>query len=76
MASNPMQKKARNSFLLGMVLTLVIVLIIGVLLVFLVYIPNKEKEEERGKEVVAYVLNQDVTSGSTITTDMLTATTV
>ncbi len=76
MASNPMQKKARNSFLLGMVLTLVIVLIIGVLLVFLVYIPNKEKEEERGKEVVAYVLNQDVTSGSTITTDMLTEATV
>lgn len=76
MATNPMQKKARNSFLLGVVLTLVIFLIIGVLLVFLVYMPNKEKEKERGKEVTAYVLNQDVSSGDVITTGMLTQATV
>ena len=38
MAVNPMQKKARNSFLLGMLLTFLICAIIGVVLYIL--IPN------------------------------------
>ena len=32
MAVNPMQKKARNSFLLGMIITLIVCAIIGVIL--------------------------------------------
>ena len=44
MATNPMQRKARNSFLLGM---LVMVLISGVVIAFLfIQLMNKNKKEQ------------------------------
>lgn len=76
MATNPMQRKARNSFLLGM---LVMLLIAGVIIAFLIMqLMNKIKEdrEELQASVNAYVLNQDVSSGQVITKDMLTLQTV
>ena len=76
MASNPMQRKARNSFLLGMLLTLVITgAIIGFLIMQLIEKANEENEQ-RQLMVSAYVLNQDVVSGQIITTDMFTMQTV
>lgn len=76
MATNPMQRKARNSFLLGM---LVMLLIAGAVIAFLfMQLMNKTKKEKENlnASVNAYVLNQDVSSGQVITTDMLTLTTV
>lgn len=70
MAVNPMQRKSRNSFLLGMILTLVICMIIGILGYFLIASKNKKEEKERGAEVFAYVLNQNVESGDEITEGM------
>lgn len=70
MAVNPMQKKARNSFLLGMVLTLMICAIIGVILYITVISPENKQKSERGEEIKAYVLNVDVKSGQEITSDM------
>ena len=76
MASNPMQRKARNSFLLGM---LVMLLIAGVIIAFLFMQLlgriNKEREEA-SSQVNVYVLDQDVSSGQVITNDMLTLQTV
>lgn len=66
MVANPMQKKARNSFLLGMVITLIVCVIIGVLLYFLL-IAQEKGDEDKGELVTAYVLNQDVKSGDVIT---------
>lgn len=74
MVANPMQKRARNSFLLGMVITLIICLILFALFYFLII--GKDKEKEKGEEVIAYVLNQDVASGDVITTSMLSQITV
>ena len=72
MATNPMQRKARNSFLLGMLLMLLIAsLVIGLLFMKLMEF-NKKEQEEKKASVKAYVLNQDVSSGQIITTDMLT----
>ena len=76
MATNPMQRKARNSFLLGM---LVMLLIAGIVIAFLVMqLMNRiqEERENASNMVNAYVLNQDVKSGQVITTDMLTITQV
>ena len=76
MATNPMQRKARNSFLLGMV---VMLLISGLIIAFLfIQLKNKMDKEkaELQASVQAYVLNQDVSSGQVITTDMLTKQTV
>ena len=76
MATNPMQRKARNSFLLGM---LVMLLISGVVIALLfMQLSNKIKkeQEELKASVKAYVLTQNVSSGQVITTDMLTLQTV
>ena len=76
MATNPMQRKARNSFLLGM---LVMLLIAGLIIAFLfMQLMNKTKKEREDMKasVKAYALNQDVASGQVITTDMLTTQTV
>ena len=71
MATNPMQRKARNSFLLGMFITLLITgVIIGVLAYLLVTQQQEQKKEELA-QVEVCVLNQSVKSGQIITADML-----
>ena len=76
MATNPMQRKARNSFLLGMLVMLLISGIIIALLFIQLMNKMKEDQEELKASVKAYTLNQDVKSGQVITTDMLTLQTV
>ena len=76
MATNPMQRKARNSFLLGMLIMLLISGVIIALLFMQLINKNKKEQEELKASVRAYVLNQDVSSGQIITTDMLTMQTV
>lgn len=71
MATNPMQRKARNSFLLGILVTLVVA---GAVIAFLlIQLKNyREKEaQEQANSVKVWVLSQDVISGQIITTDML-----
>lgn len=69
MVANPMQKKARNSFLLGMAITLIICAIIGVLAYVLISNKDKAKEQEEGALTYAYRLRTDVKSGEEITID-------
>ena len=76
MATNPMQRRARNSFLLGMLVMLLISGIVIALLFMQLMNKTKEEQEELKASVSAYVLNQDVKSGQVITTDMLTMQTV
>lgn len=73
MAVNPMQKKARNSFLLGMLLTFLICAIIGVVLYILIIGPEKKSNSEKGAAIKAYALNTDVKSGEEITAGMLSS---
>lgn len=66
MASNPMQRKARNSFLLGVFITMLIAaLVIG----FLLWRMQQQKQEteiiENAKETV-YVLKSNVLAGSNV----------
>ena len=72
MATNPMQRKARNSFLLGILVTLILTgLVIAFLLIQLKNYKEKEAEEQ-ANSVKVWVLSQNVISGQVITTDMLT----
>lgn len=76
MAVNPMQRKARNSFLLGM---LVMLLIAGAIIAFLVMQLmnfNKKEQEEKRASTRVYVLNQDVSSGQVITNNMYSTMTI
>ena len=72
MATNPMQRKARNSFLLGMLVMLLITGIVIAILFMQLMNKTKAEQEELRARVNVYVLNQDVSSGQVITTDMLT----
>lgn len=71
MATNPMQKKARNSFILGILITFVIMaMIVAVLLVQIKKM--QEKEDERIANMVKVcVLKSDLKSGQIITSDMI-----
>lgn len=64
MAMNPMQKKARTSFLLGMFLTLIIT---GIAIAFLILQISKMKQEEEAiARQTVYVLGSDVKSGDNL----------
>ncbi|MBR6033182.1 MAG: hypothetical protein IKP28_00260 [Clostridia bacterium] len=70
MTTNPMQRKARNSFLLGM---LVMLLISGIAIGFLTFLLlNQQKEQEAKKldEVQVYILDRDVAAGEIVTQNM------
>lgn len=71
MATNPMQRKARNSFLLGVLCTLVLAGIIIALLILQLKNYKEKEAEEQANSVKVWVLSQDVISGQVITTDML-----
>lgn len=76
MATNPMQRKARNSFLLGMLLMLVIAAIIVAFLFIQLKNYRDREAAEAAASVKICVLNQKVKSGQEITADMLTEQTV
>ena len=66
MASNPMQRQKRVSFLLGMLTMLIIAaLVIGLLLMIIINM-KKEQDEAKQNERAVYVLTSDVSSGSGI----------
>lgn len=71
MASNPMQRKVRNSFLLGM---LVAIIIAGIAIAFLMMqlMQAKQEQQKEQKDIgTVYVLNTDKKSGDEITADDL-----
>lgn len=76
MATNPMQRQARNSFLLGMVITLIIAGIIVALLFMQIKKLNEQIKAEQAATKTVYVLNKDIKSGQVITSDMFSLQTV
>lgn len=69
MAMNPMQRKANNSFLLGILITLLITGVIIGFLILQVSKLNSEIEESESHKVYGYVLIGEVKSGTEITSD-------
>ena len=70
MASNPMQRKSRNSFLLGVIVTL---LIAGVVIAFLLLQlkqKNDELEAQKAAKRMVYTLSQNVKAGQILTENM------
>ena len=71
MAMNPMQRKANNYLLVGILGTL---LVTGCVIAFLIIQMNNLQKQIKQAEtsvVTAYVLNKNVKSGETITRDMI-----
>ena len=72
MATNPMQRKAKNAFIGGVATMLLISILIGALGVYKYIQLNDELETLLNNRTTAYVLTQDVKSGNFITADMFT----
>ena len=66
MAMNPMQRKANNSFLLGILITLLITGIIIAFLIFQISNLNKEMKDIEAEKVSAYVVADTIKSGETL----------
>ena len=58
MATNPMKRQARNSFLLGMVCTLIITAIIVALLFMQIKKLNEQIQEDKAATKNVYVLKE------------------
>ena len=66
MATNPMQRKARNSFLLGMLLMLIITGAIIAFLMLQLMNMRREEQELEASYVTVYTLNRNVDSGEEV----------
>jgi hypothetical protein len=71
MASNPIQRRARQSFLVGFLIALIIMAIVVALLFMKINSLNEEIEAMVVTPVSVYILADDVKSGDVITSDML-----
>jgi hypothetical protein len=73
MPSNPMQRKVRNSFLIGMIVMLLVALLIGALLFMVAVKPmlDDKKAEEGITYATVYQLKGSVKSGNEISNTML-----
>ena len=72
MATNPMQRKSRNAFLLGLIIALIIGAGVCALLYMRIRSLNEELEAVSLTMNNVYVLNQDVASGQVLTSNMFT----
>ena len=70
MALNPMQRKARNSFILGMILALLIGAAVAGFLFMQLKKANEENLNYKNSITKVYALTQDVNSGDVLTADM------
>ena len=70
MASNPMQRKVRNSFILGMIFALLIGAAVTVFLFMQLKKANEENLKYKSSITKVYALSQDVNSGDILTMDM------
>ena len=72
MASNPMQRKSRNSFMLGVIITLLISGIVIFFLLIMLKQKNEQLQAELNAKVKVYTLSEDVKAGQILTKDMFT----
>lgn len=71
MAMNPMQRRARNSFLTGMLVTLVVMAVVVIALLYKINQLNEDKEKLIALQKKIYVAAEDIPSGGEITEDLL-----
>ena len=79
MATNPIQRRSRQSFLLGFLIALVVMAVVVVILFTKINSLNEDLEKTKKqipKESTIYVLNDDVKSGDEITSDMFDPVTI
>lgn len=69
MAMNPMQRRARNSFLIGFLVSLIIMAIVVIFLLMRIKSINEAKEALEQLQQTVYVATEDLESGQVVTLD-------
>ncbi len=69
MAMNPMQRRARNSFLIGFLVALVIMALVVILLLYKIQGLNKDFEKLKALQKKVYVASDYIQSGTEVTLD-------
>lgn len=69
MAVNPMQRRARNSFLVGFLIALIIMAVVVVALLYLIKEKDQEVEDLKALQKVVYVATDYIQSGTEVTID-------
>lgn len=69
MAVNPMQRRARNSFLVGFLVALVLMAIVVLLLIYQIKSLTQLKQQLESERVEVYVASSDLKSGQTVDLD-------
>ena len=67
MAMNPMQRRARNSFLIGFLVSLIIMAIVVIFLLMKIKSINEAKEALEQLQKTVYVAAEDLESGQLVT---------
>ncbi len=76
MAMNPMQRRARNSFLIGFLIALVIMALVVVMLLYRIQGLNKDVKELKALQKEVYVASDYIQSGTEVTLDTFKTDTV
>lgn len=76
MAMNPMQRRARNSFLTGMLVTLVVMAVVVITLLYKINQLNEDMENLVALQQEIFVAADDIQSGEEVTEDLLKKETV
>lgn len=76
MAMNPMQRRARNSFLIGFLVSLIIMALVVLFLLYRIKSINEAKEALEALQVQVYVATEDLESGAVVSLENLTLDTV
>lgn len=76
MAMNPMQRRARNSFLIGFLVSLIIMALVVLFLLYRIKSINDAKEALEALQVKVYVASEDFESGAIVSLDNLLMETV
>ncbi|MGN1299393.1 MAG: hypothetical protein ACI4UE_05370 [Candidatus Scatovivens sp.] len=69
--ANPMQRRAKNSFLLGFLLALIIMALVVAALIYKITQINEIKEELESKQIKVYVAASNLESGTELTSGVL-----
>lgn len=76
MAMNPMQRRARNSFLVGFLVALIIMALVVILLLYKIKTVTAEKDELIALQSTVLVAKEKIKSGASVTMDNFTTATV
>ena len=76
MAMNPMQRRARNSFLIGFLVALIIMALVVILLLYKIQGINEEFENLKALQKTVFIANDYIQSGTEVTIDSFKSDTI